>query len=205
MSNRGDALAAFLNARQLTRVKEPTPRLGLKPLHTSEPVGEDVAARVVVAAIGTARDAGAVAPTAAAVHTDTQCPDDRSAWIRSAQVRAAGRIRRRRIPVPTPLQHIARHVIQTIPVRRKRSHRTREGVRSLIEGAVVTVRGQIKALKGGCPAVAGLMVCAENAPWKTAAGRGAPRCLFPLCFRRQPTAVGRPVGINREAMLAIGV
>src|ERR1035437_2283561 len=34
------------------------------------------------------------------------------------------------IPIPTPLPHIPRHVIQPIPVRRKITHRTRVGITS---------------------------------------------------------------------------
>ena len=109
--------SAILNFHALNRVSVKEQKL--KPPHTPKAsVGEGVR-RCVVVAIGAPQEVGEVGPNAAALHTVAQRPD-RPAWIGPAQIRAAGRIRQIRaavqirrpgIPVPTPLEHIPRHVV----------------------------------------------------------------------------------------------
>src|ERR1017187_65291 len=82
----------------------------LKPPHTPKPnvVGDVV--QVAVVAVGAPRIVGVVVQIAAAQHTEDQRPD-RPAWIGSAQIWTARRIRRGCIPIPTPLEYIPRHVV----------------------------------------------------------------------------------------------
>ena len=77
----------------------------LKPPHTPEPNVQGGAGRAAAAAIGAPRVVNTVDPTAAAQHPAAQWPD-RSPWIR-----IGGLTIRRRIPIPTPLSHIPRHVV----------------------------------------------------------------------------------------------
>src|ERR1035437_4956752 len=83
------------------RVKEQK----LKPLHTTKAFAVVGEARDVVAAKGATRDAGVVGPIAAAQNTVAQWPG-RSRWV----IRRGLSIRRR-IPIPTPLIDIPRHVV----------------------------------------------------------------------------------------------
>src|ERR1019366_6440978 len=157
-----------------------------------------VEVREVVEAIGAPSVEGVVAPKAAP-HDTVARSWPCSRWIPASQIRAARRIRRSRIPVPTPLDYIPRHVIQTIPVRRKGPHRTRVWEATVEVGVVATIRTQVITVTGGVGVVVGLTFRDDIAPRKTVARQASPRRLLPLRFRRQPIPVVRHVQINTRA------
>src|ERR1039457_6822063 len=73
-----------------------------------------------------------VAPTAAPDHAPP---------ARSGTTRVGLRITRiRAIPIPTPLPHVPRHVIQPIPVCPKVPHRAGVGINPIVEGRMITPR-----------------------------------------------------------------
>ena len=123
-------------------------------------------------------------------------------WIGSSQIRAAGRIRRPRIPIPTPHLNIPRHVVKTIAIRCKISHRTRIGRHPVGKRRIIAAReSEIVGIDGRsvCPLAVVIRMVPINrvAPRKPQTVQSAPRSLLTLCFRRQAIAIGRPIRIDR--------
>ena len=106
---------------------------------------------------------------------------------------------RARIPIPTPLPHIPRHVIQPIPVRRKIPHRTRVRRNPVVERRMITPRRADVVGVARTAVIVGLAVRdrVHIRPRKPMPAGSAPRRLLPLRLRRQPIPAA-PIHIRRH-------
>ena len=133
------------------------------------------AARIAVAAVRRPAVDGIVEPAAAADHAVRAC---------SSTTGVAAPCIRRAIPIPAPLEHITRHVIQAISVHRKTAHRRRARVGSTPK-RMVTVRPQIVGGAAGSAAVVRQVLVDLHAPWQTLPAQTTASRLFPFRFRWQ--------------------
>ena len=88
-------------------------------------------------------------------------------------------------PIPAPLPHVPRHVIQTISVRRKCPHRTRVRVNPVVEERIIAGVAHIVAIVARATAVVVRLAFRDGvAPRKPLPTHPAPCRLLPLRFRR---------------------